>query len=125
MEWKPVMEKIGVLFLERCSEIRSEICSSEIMGAAQETLLGVPDNLDEMAFDATIMKAVLDGINDRHRVKIGEMAGKMGEVVGNYEKSSDGLDREEEDHIIIARSGLIIRIKKEMALKMLALGSLP
>lgn len=123
MEWNVVMEKIGILFLQRCGEIRSQISADEIIEAAQETLLGakIPEDLDEMVLDATIIKTVLDGINDRHRMRIRELAGRMGEVL----EGQIHPDQEEEDHIVISRSGLTIRIKKDSALKMLTLSSLP
>jgi hypothetical protein len=134
VNWKSAAKKIGDLFKERCFLIRSDIDADEILKASRETLSAPAqycgaDQSSSFSLNASILKETLDGINARHREKILVTAKGFGEVVRQYdqgvEQISSELVEEEKDHILVGANGILMRIEKEMALKILTLGSLP
>jgi hypothetical protein len=142
VDWKYAVEKICGLFEERCRAIRREVDADQILASAMRTLLSATDenghrmDLDDLrgsglpvSLDARFLKDSLDQINEAHREKIVGLAESIGTVVRQYDPHVEQINcrmvGEEEGHVLVGTSNILIRIEKDKALKILALGDLP
>lgn len=138
-DWDSVAEKFSLIFELRVSEIRMDIPADEIVGAAVEAVDKAHDNsrtfpvqTEDGVVDIPVegLVEVITQINNKHKEMILGLASRVGVVLGKT--SSRTLSEEERrlvgedsDAIRIQVEGMILSVKKDIALKAVTLGVLP
>jgi hypothetical protein len=137
-EWREAGVKLGQILADRFHEIRRDIPSEEITTAAMQSIalsgfnftMSTEDGPVEI--DVNLIKAVIDKINDSHKKGIMELIGSIGELIKevplkeNAKADVEGrYAGEDETHIFLCLDGMLMKINKEMATKILTLGVVP
>lgn len=128
MDWNVVASKVGGIFSERCNSVRKNIPVDKLFKGAMLTMSNaeISSENPNVALDASILTEIINKINGDHHAEILEIAESMGSVVGKSDKAAEcELMSEEKDHILISAKGLLIKMEKNMAIKIATLGSLP
>ena len=136
VDWSVATNKVANLFIERVKDIRRDIPAGEIVSRAVESLVSssftvttteVPGDID-----IGLLSELIGQINQSHRERIESLANSLGEVVGESRLeegfATDIFGRfagEEESHVLMRVDGMIIKISKDTALKVLSLGHGP
>lgn len=120
-DWHEATERLRAIFADKVRRIRLDIPADEIAEEAGKSLLaGVADEDGSLKMDGSGLMALIDRINDGHRENILRIANEIGTVV-----KEEHVDVEDEENIFMGANGLLIRISKETALKILTLGEIP
>jgi len=122
-DWSVVSDEVKKILSEKFREIRRDISAEEIMEKVAESLSsfkpsGISMDVSGVDIDMSMVVDLLQKYNDRHREKILKLANSLGSVFGE----EYALD---EDHILIEINDMRIKIKKDIALKISALGFVP
>lgn len=140
-DWKEAAERLARIFVERVKEIRRNVPADEIVARAVATFAAAPSftsgygtsnfELTDPIDIAPIAK-LLEEINESHRNRIRSLANSIGEVVrvhtfpDNIAMDMSGwFAGEEESFLLLQVDDLVIRVSKETATKVLALGFIP
>jgi hypothetical protein len=142
-DWKECVDKVAMAVFDRIWEIKRDIPVDSVRKSAIKSLYKVvpsgtgfplmtPDG--EVEIDMTSLVDVVDRINGSHRERVAEFLATLGEFVAIHElpEQSSNLDPdsrfagENGDSVYLQYNGsIIIRIDKEYALKIAALGYVP
>lgn len=136
VDWRVVTNKVANLFVERVKDIRRDVPADEIVSRTIESFskssFSVTTENAIGDIDVGVIAELIRQINESHHVRIGLLANSLGEVVGESQMddgfATDIFGRfagEEESHVLMRVDGMLIRVGKEAALKVLALGYVP
>jgi hypothetical protein len=118
-DWTEATERLRTIFAEKVRRIRLDIPADEIAEEAGKAFLaGTPGDDGSWLMEGSGLEALIRRINSGHKDGIVRIANEIGAVV------EDARD-EGEDHIFVRANGLLIKIQKETALKILTLGEIP
>lgn len=134
-DWRGAGDKLGCILRDRFHQIRRDIPTDEIVSAATDSMVlsGVNFTMstDEgpVDIDVNIIKDVIDRINESHKKLILELAGSIGEVVGETPLRPADLEShfagEDDSNVFLRVDEMFLKIGKETATKILALGAVP
>lgn len=125
-DWAKSTERMCDIFSKKVRAIRSDIPSSEIAEEAGRTLLsGILDEGGSLKMDGSGLARLIGRINGEHRERIVRLAQEIGTVLDYDDRGNGTFVDEDEDSISMRTDGLIIRVGKETALKILTLGEIP
>ena len=135
-DWKDAGVKLGNILKDRFHKIRQDIPTDEIVSAATRSIVSSGVNFTistvdgPVEIDVNIIKDVIEKINDSHKKLILELANSIGEVVGDtpLRESSDSdcmFAGENDSSVFLRVDGMFLKIGKETATKILALGVVP
>jgi len=135
VDWRVVTNKVANLFVERVKDIRRDVPADEIVSRTIESFskssFSVTTEDATGDLDVGHIAALIRQINESHHVRIRLLASSLGEVVGEshldevFATDIFGFAGEEESHVLMRVDGTLIRVGKEAALKVLALGYVP
>lgn len=118
-DWTEATERLRTIFEEKVRRIRLDIPADEIAEEAGKAFLaGTPGDDGSWLMEGSGLEALINRINGGHKEGIFKIANEIGAVV-----EEEGVN--DEDHIFLRANGLLIKIHKETALKILALGEIP
>lgn len=136
--WRDAGIKLAQMLADRFYEARLDFPTEEITVAANQSIalsglnFMVSTEDGPVEIDVNLIKAVVDKINDSHKKIILEIIGSVGEFIGDVppkeSAKKDEEDRyagEDEDHVFLRLDGMLMKISKDMATKILALGVVP
>lgn len=141
-DWRESVRRLGDIFVERFREIRSDFDPDRMVEAAVASVSKSPPapmgtttvsmRDGPMEVDMSVMLELINQINKGHKDRIFEIANSIGSVVEEVPLRTDFAEDisgryagEDELHVFMVVEGMKIRIEKEVALKVLALGCLP
>ena len=137
-EWREAGVKLGQMLAGRFHEIRRDIPSEEITTAAMQSIALSGFNFTmttedgPVEIDVNLIKAVIDKINESHKKGMMELVESIGEFIKEVplkENAKEDVESryagEDEAHIFLCLDGMLIKINKDMATKILALGVVP
>lgn len=141
-EWKDAGTKLGNILADRFREIRRDIPAEEITTVAIQSAIQsielsgfnftMTTEDGPVEIDVNLIKAVIDKINESHKKKIIELIGSIGEFIKEVQLKEDSKDDaegryagEDEHHVFLCLNGMLMKINKDMATKILTLGALP
>ena len=141
-EWRQATQRLGEIFVERFRDIRRDIDADRIVEAAVASVSKSPPALmgtmtvstqdGPFEFDMSVMAELINQINKGHKERIVELANSIGTVVDEVPLREDVAEDisgryagEDEGHVFMVVEGMKIMVEKEVALKILALGTLP
>lgn len=141
-DWRQAVHRLGEIFVERFREIRRDINADRIVEAAVASVsksppapmgtMTVSAQDGPLEIDMSAMVELINQINKGHKERIVELANSIGTVVEEVPLRTDVAEDisgryagEDDGHVFMVVEGMKIRIEKEVALKVLALGSLP
>lgn len=125
-DWNSATERLIFIFKKRVKAIRSDIPSSEIAEEAGRTLLdGIPDESGSLKMDGSGLMSLINRINRGHKERIIGLAREIGTVLDDNDTGQGAFAGENEDSILIRTDGLLVKVGKETALKILTLGEIP
>lgn len=117
-DWTEATERLRTIFAEKVRRIRLDIPADEIAEEAGKAFLaGTPGDDGSWLMEGSGLEALINRINGGHKEGIVRIANEIGAVVEE--------EGEDEDHIFVRANGLLIKIHKETALKILTLGEIP
>jgi hypothetical protein len=120
-DWKESADKLRAIFVDKARRMRLDIPADEIAEEAGKAFLaGTPGDDGSWLMEGSGLEALIRRINSGHKDGIVRIANEIGAVV--EEERGEG---EDEAHIFVRTNGLLIKIHKETALKILTLGEIP
>jgi hypothetical protein len=120
-DWKESADKLRAIFEDKARRIRLDIPADEIAEEAGKAFLaGTPGDDGSWLMEGSGLEALIRRINSGHKDGIVRIANEIGAVV--IEERGEG---EDEENIFVRTNGLLIKIHKETALKILMLGEIP
>lgn len=138
IEWREATRRLGDLFVNRFKNIRRDVPADDIVAVAVNSVmkafppLTVGADQEPLGIDGSMMKDLIDEINRNHRERILRLANSIGEVVEDIPPRDDiaaDIDGryagEDESHVFMRVDGFTIKIGKDTAMKILALGAIP
>jgi hypothetical protein len=141
-DWKECVDKVAMAVFDRIREIKRDIPVDSIRKSAIKSLSKVVPSgtgfplmtpYGEVEIDMTSLVDVVDRINGSHRERVAEFLATLGEFVVIHELPEQARNPnpdsrfagENGDSVHLRYNGIIIRIDKEYALKIAALGYVP
>lgn len=120
-DWHDATERLRAIFAEKVRRIRLDIPADEIAEEAGKAFLaGTPADDGSWLMEGSGLEALIRRINNGHKDGIVRIANEIGTVV-----EEKHVNVEDEENIFMGVNGLLIRIPKETALKILTLGEIP
>lgn len=120
-DWHEATERLRTIFADKVRRIRLDIPADEIAEEAGKAFLaGTPGDDGSWLMEGSGLEALIRRINSGHKDGIVRIANEIGTVV-----KEEHVDVEDEENIFMGTNGLLIRISKETALKILTLGEIP
>jgi hypothetical protein len=120
-DWHEATERLRTIFVEKAHRIRLDIPADEIAEEAGKAFLaGTPGDDGSWLMEGSGLEALIRRINSGHKDEIVRIANEIGTVV-----EEEHVNVEDEENIFMGTNGLLIRISKETALKILTLGEIP
>jgi hypothetical protein len=118
-----VSEKVTRMLSDKFHELRKNVSAKEMMDKISDSLdslrpLGVSMDVSGVDIDMSIVADLFEKFNDSHKEKVLELANSIGAVV----EESHVPD---EDHLFVKVDDIKLNIKKDLALKIVALGYIP
>jgi hypothetical protein len=118
-----VSEKVFRMLSDKFQELRKNVSAKEMMDKISDSLdslrpLGVSMDVSGVDIDMSIVAELFEKFNDSHKEKVLELANSIGAVV----EESHVPD---EDHLLVKVDDINLNIKKDLALKIVALGYVP
>lgn len=141
-DWWDACNRLGKIFADRFHDIRSDIDPDKIVEAAIASVTAVPPapmgsmtvstQDGPLEVDMSVMAELITQINKNHKERIIKLANSIGTVVNENPARTDIAEDiqgrfvgEDENHVFMNVENIVIRIEKDVALKILTLGSLP
>lgn len=141
-DWRRACSSLGKIFADRFHDIRRDIDADKIVEAAVTSVatvmpapmgaMTVSTQDGPMEVDMSAMVELINQINKSHKERILELANSIGTVVEEVPLRTDIAEDihgrfvgEDERHVFMVVEGMKIRVEKEVAMKILALGALP
>jgi hypothetical protein len=120
-DWVVATERLRAIFVDKARRMRLDIPADEIAEEAGKAFLaGTPGDDGSWLMEGSGLEALIRRINSGHKDGIVRIASEIGAVV--EEERGEG---EDEENIFVRTNGLLIKIHKETALKILMLGEIP
>lgn len=120
-DWHEATERLRTIFADKARRIRLDIPADEIAEEAGKAFLaGTPGDDGSWLMEGSGLEALIRRINSGHKDEIVRIANEIGTVV-----EEEHVNVEDEENIFMGTNGLLIRISKETALKILMLGEIP
>ena len=120
-DWHEATERLRAIFADKVRRIRLEIPADEIAEEAGKAFLaGTPGDDGSWLMEGSGLEALIRRINSGHKDGIVRIANEIGTVV-----KEEHVNVEDEENIFMGTNGLLIRISKETAIKILTLGEIP
>lgn len=120
-DWHEATERLRSIFADKVRRIRLDIPADEIAEEAGKAFLaGTPGDDGSWLMEGSGLEALIRRINSGHKDGIVRIANEIGTVV-----EEEHVNIEDEENIFMGANGLLIRISKETALKILTLGEIP
>jgi hypothetical protein len=121
IDWHEATERLRTIFADKVRRIRLDIPADEIAEEAGKAFLaGTPGDDGSWLMEGSGLEALIRRINSGHKDGIVRIANEIGTVV-----KEEHVNVEDEENIFMGTNGLLIRISKETALKILTLGEIP
>lgn len=133
MDWEDASLKLIAIMKKKTDEIRSDISSESIVDATKTDLQNAGFTHENLSFhdfpdgmQMEMLKALLENINQDHRKKIKTFVENIGDIIEDaWSMNGNSFLAQDEDHILFSFERMKIQVKKELALKILALNYVP
>jgi hypothetical protein len=123
-DWAVATERLRAIFVDKARRMRLDIPADEIAEEAGKAFLArTPVDDGSWLMEGSGLEALIRRINSGHKDGIVRIANEIGAVV--EEERGEGDFVEDEENIFVRANGLLIKIHKETALKILMLGEIP
>lgn len=125
-DWIAATERLRLIFSKKARKIRSDIPSNEIAEEATKALFaGITDEEGSLKMDGSGLASLISRINGDHKDRIVRLAQEVGTILNYDDRGSGTFAGEDGDGVLMRTDGLLVRIRKETALKILMLGEIP
>jgi len=138
IDWCLATDKMSSLFVKRVKNITEDIPEDDIVNKVRHSLLNPSEETytfstdDPKDIDLEVLFEFARHLNTNHRDRIRGLAESIGEIVGEQELPTDiatDMDGwfagEGDSHVLMRVDELLIKVEKDMVIKILALGELP
>jgi hypothetical protein len=138
VDWSLATDKMSSLFVKRVKKITQDIPEDEIVNKVRKSLLNPSEDTymfstdDPKDIDLGLLSEFARHLNASHRDRIRGLAESIGEIVGEEELPTDiatdlggWFAGEGKSHVLMRVDELLIKVEKDMVIRILTLGELP
>lgn len=129
MDWEAASLRLIAILKERTGEIRRDISSDRILESVRGDILasGVGPEFKDFpeGTQMEMLETLLLGINEDHKKRIRVFVEGVGSIVDGSVLDGDSFSGEDESHVFVNFERMRVKLEKDVALKIVALGYVP